>query len=294
MLDTKFYNPSSKIWQALHQTPIITPLNSLLYNTQNSNLAVHGIHPRYQHLVVSLPLLLGPALYLLIRHLSGQSLRIPQVSAASGILLLSCIPHQEPRFLLPVVPLFLASVQLPRPKIEARVWLAIWIVFNTALGILMGIFHQGGVIPAQIWLGEEQRLTADMSQVYWWRTYSPPVWLLDHKPLETIDLMGMPFLKMQEEITSALGPTCDPQKSIGLVVPSSSVEVDTWSASKTHGLLAHGIWRYRNHLNLDDIDIPEEGIIGTLTRVVGRRGLVIWRVQRECGGHGGTQLTSDW
>ena len=62
--DTNFYNPSASL-STLFTSPTITPLNSLLYNAQSSNLASHGLHPYYQHLLASLPLLLGPSLCLL-------------------------------------------------------------------------------------------------------------------------------------------------------------------------------------------------------------------------------------
>lgn len=39
---------------------VITPLNNLLYNMNVDNLAQHGLHPRYTHFAVNLPLLFGP------------------------------------------------------------------------------------------------------------------------------------------------------------------------------------------------------------------------------------------
>ncbi|KAF3210663.1 hypothetical protein TWF191_011143 [Orbilia oligospora] len=41
---------------------IITPLNNIAYNSQTENLAQHGLHPFYTHLLVNLPQLLGPAI----------------------------------------------------------------------------------------------------------------------------------------------------------------------------------------------------------------------------------------
>lgn len=35
----------------------ITPLNFLRYNFHTDNLAKHGLHPRYLHLLVNIPLL---------------------------------------------------------------------------------------------------------------------------------------------------------------------------------------------------------------------------------------------
>ena len=39
---------------------------------------------------------------------------------------------------------------------------------------------------------------------------------------------------------------------------------------------------YRNHINLDDMDFGDDGILPTLRRVIGRRGLGVWRVERDC------------
>ena len=38
---------------------IITPLNNLLYNSSYDNLAQHGIHPYYTHILINLPQILG-------------------------------------------------------------------------------------------------------------------------------------------------------------------------------------------------------------------------------------------
>lgn len=38
---------------------IITPLNSFRFNLSTSNLAAHGIHPRYLHALVNWPMLVG-------------------------------------------------------------------------------------------------------------------------------------------------------------------------------------------------------------------------------------------
>ena len=39
---------------------------------------------------------------------------------------------------------------------------------------------------------------------------------------------------------------------------------------------------FRRHLNLDDMDFGDDGVVETLRRVVGRRGLGIWKVERIC------------
>ncbi len=40
--------------------PVFTPLNAILYNMKQENLAQHGLHPRVTHLLVNVPMLFGP------------------------------------------------------------------------------------------------------------------------------------------------------------------------------------------------------------------------------------------
>lgn len=284
IVDTAFYNSSSSLplpWHLLH-SPVITPLNSLVYNSSKANLSLHGLHPPYQHLLVSLPTLLGPSIFLLpLKNLSHAPL--PLISAISATFLLSLIPHQEPRFLLPAVPLFLASIHLPNSRSAARYFLAAWIGFNAFFAILIGVYHQGGVVPVQIWLGTQHN--SSMSEVFWWRTYSPPVWLLDGNRLQVTDLMGLDVKQMIARLETGLRDGC--HQSVGLVAPRSRTELDYWTAGgKTTEeggeLVFEQVWTHTAHVGLDDLDFAGEGVRGTLERVVGRRGLTIWRVRRRC------------
>ena len=79
-IDTDFYTPFPVTWSRLFSHPMITPLNNLKYNLKKSNLALHGLHPRYQHLVTNLPQLLGPAFILLFLR-PHRSLRWPETLA---------------------------------------------------------------------------------------------------------------------------------------------------------------------------------------------------------------------
>jgi phosphatidylinositol glycan class Z len=58
-------------------TLVITPLNFVLYNLSPKNLAEHGIHPRWLHLLVNLPIMVGPPLLWLAVLASLQHWRIP-------------------------------------------------------------------------------------------------------------------------------------------------------------------------------------------------------------------------
>lgn len=287
-LDTAFYLPDPITWSDLIRRPVITPLNNLIYNSSVKNLAEHGLHPWYQHLLANLPLLLGPATVLLFLR-PHLSLRL--YSAVSGIFVLSIFQHQEARFLLPTVPLILSSVRLPKNMQTLRLWTGAWILFNLFFGVLMGTYHQGGIVPAQVFMSKQP----DATQAIWWKTYTPPIWLLNGKNevLTTRDVMGMKGDALLEQL-SALA-TCDTpadrrnqeylkeKNGTYLIGPASATWIDPYLPNKgLEGLRFREVWRHRQHLNLDDLDFGDDGIWNTLTRVVGRRGLVAWRVTKSC------------
>ncbi|KAI0879518.1 GPI mannosyltransferase 4 [Hypoxylon argillaceum] len=288
-LDTSFYTPYSISWMDLYRNPVVTPWNNLRYNISPSNLAQHGIHPWYQHLLVNLPLLIGPAVGLLFTK-PHMSLRI--YSAISGVLVLSIFQHQEARFLLPTIPLLLSSVQVPKSGKYLKTWIGAWIAFNTVLGLLMGEYHQGGIVPAQVFLSKQP----DATQAVWWKTYMPPIWLLNGKNevLRTEDVAGMAGETLLEELGRIA--TCDTpadrrnreylKEKTGtyLIAPFSTTWLDPYLENKgLDGLRFREVWRYNKHLNLDDLDWAEDGVWPTLKRVIGRRGLVAWRVTKSCG-----------
>jgi phosphatidylinositol glycan class Z len=249
---------------------VITPLNNLLYNSNTTNLATHGLHPHYTHLVVNLPQLLGPAL-LLLRHLFST----PVLSTIGGVAALSVLPHQEARFLLPCVPLLLSCVALPRNTFPKRLWITTWIVFNACYGVLLGLYHQAGIAPAQTFLAG-----TNATDAVYWKTYNPPTWLLGARAagVNTTNLMGAPL--------STLLVTLD-EKVCGqetyLAAPLSATKLDPLLDAVELPFKLERVWSTKRHLNMDDLDIGEEGVVGTVKRVVGRRGLGVWRVRRrEC------------
>lgn len=277
-IDTEFYTPGHVTWSHLLSNPVITPLNNLRYNLQASNLATHGLHPWYQHILCNIPELLGPAAILLFLR-PHLSLRL--YSALSGIIVLSMFQHQEARFLLPTIPLILSSVQLPRKQTHQRAFIVIWIIFNAFFGVLMGSYHQAGIIPTQVFLSTRD----DATNALWWKTYSPPIWLLNGKNevLKTHDLMGMAPNTMIERLTNLATCTSDQSLESGtyLIAPTSATFLDGYTKNATDLKFAE-VWRYRQHLNLDDLDFGDDGVWNTLSRVVNRRGIAAWRVTKDC------------
>jgi GPI mannosyltransferase 4 len=290
-LDTSFYHSSSN---STGSQIVITPLNSLLYNSRPSNLAKHGLHPLWTHVLVNGPLLLGPVFFLVIFGWYRKSMRLG--AAFGGVLMLSAFPHQEARFLIPAAPLILSATRIPNlGKKFVKVWCTIWVIWNLLMGVLMGVYHQGGVVPMQIHIASTSSAlsivegAAFQSKVFWWRTYMTPLWLLDGQigRVDTIDMMGAPWEEVKTNLEQVV-PTCKrwtktEKTVIELVAPYSSIELDALlKGGETGELVLKEIWRYGKHISLDDLDIPSDGIWGTLKKVWGRRGLVLWRVERRC------------
>ncbi|KOS41876.1 hypothetical protein ACN38_g7275 [Penicillium nordicum] len=292
--DTTFYRPTSSLLSTI-RGPIITPLNNLIYNTDTSNLAQHGLHPHHQHFTANLLQLLGPAYIVMLVSLFSWPLvpywmrNMRALSALSATMLLSLFPHQEPRFLLPAVPLLLSCVPMRR----SRLLLVVWVIFNAAMGFLMGVYHQGGVVPTQLAMRDIVSSSTThytpSATVFWWKTYSPPLWLLggDNQTTEiqTQDLTGMSGVEMMLQLEQVV-PSCSNPSYVFLVAPTSADFLDDYAVSvrqsRDQNLQLHPLWSYRKHLNLDDMDFGDDGVLPTLKRVVGRRGLGVWSVRRSC------------
>lgn len=67
------------------------------------------------------------------------------------------------------------------------------------------------------------------------------------------------------------------------MAPLSSLAVKEWQYKSRVKLEWKEVWRYRRHLNLDDLDFAGPGgPVAEVRRVVGRRGLGVWTVGRRC------------
>lgn len=155
----------------------------------------------------------------------------------------------------------------------------------------MGVYHQGGIIPTQVFLSKQP----DATHAVWWKTYSPPIWLLNGKNefLKTHDIMGMKGPLMLRELNALATchkPSSNTTAYLGekegtyLIAPLSATFLDQYiENTKSSGLRFQEVWRYTQHLNLDDLDFGDDGFLPTIERVVGRRGLGTWRVTKDCG-----------
>lgn len=259
---------------------VITPLNSLIYNTDLKNLSTHGLHPYYTHILVNVPQILGPGVFFLFRKGGDNYFRTtPFLSVLSGLIFLSLVPHQELRFLLPILPLSCCCFNLKDNKaVQGRtktrrispiqVCIYLWYAFNAVMSILMGIFHQGGVVPALNHIySNQERLTEDTHVYIWWRTYSPPTWLLGDRKyeFEFTDIEDSAFIHNEKKSTkkkiiadakgssyAALHANIESFKKkhnkVFIVSPVASFNIHN---DFTHINIT---WSYSRHIGLDHLD----------------------------------------
>lgn len=128
--------------------------------------------------------------------------------------------------------------------------------------------------------------TPDVAQVFWWRSYQPPIWLLDGRigQVNTTDFMGAPVEQVVAELGKAVPCASKKASGVVLVAPASAMELDRFVASEhvKTGLVLRERFRISKHIGLDDLDFAEDGVWDTLKRVWGRRGLVLWDVEKKC------------
>lgn len=206
----------------------LTPLNNLLYNANTTNLAEHGLHSRFTHLLVNMQLLFSPLwlagfLPFLLSStfpstsstsssksssisssssslLSSPSSRVSSSSSSFGpssssvpqrrraldalaraivvcaLLLLSVVPHQEARFLMPLVVPVAALLGGPLAR-SARARKA-WLLFNLGVGAFFGFVHQGGLVPGMLALETSLLARERLTCVATYETYMAPRFLL--------------------------------------------------------------------------------------------------------------------
>ncbi|XP_037076231.1 GPI mannosyltransferase 4-like [Pollicipes pollicipes] len=195
---------------------VMTPFNFIVYNIKAKNLADHGDHWCLTHTLVNIPILfsslglIGLASFAqhvksFVRHLLNLDLHVSTASAflsASFIvplLLLSWFPHQEPRFLLPLlVPLTLLFAERldggpGRWRRSRQCLVTMFYAWNAACVLLFGFAHQGGVTRALADL--QRRVPPQGATIVFSHTYMPPQALLlrRKRDVHVHDLGGQPL-----------------------------------------------------------------------------------------------------
>ncbi|KAI1313009.1 alpha 1,2 mannosyltransferase [Mortierella claussenii] len=129
----------------------------LVYNLNANNLAQHGLHPRFFHLFLNYPVLFGNLAWVGVttmwlkvkaRQWTSQSKLVTALSYSGicGISFLSSMPHQEARFLTPLILPLVVSLSGRISKLGRKFW-PLWLLTNGIAALLLGLFHQSGLVP---------------------------------------------------------------------------------------------------------------------------------------------------
>ncbi|XP_069104454.1 GPI mannosyltransferase 4-like [Argopecten irradians] len=194
---------------------IVTPWNFIAYNTKRDNLAQHGIHPWYVHLLVNIPLLFGPMCiamyYYLVKFITDiykRAWRSHNLALLCSnfvpLILLSYFPHQEPRFLIPLLPIMTLITVKVVTSVNYKVFMCTWLVFNMLLTLLFGFLHQGSLTSCIQHLQNNhhsncktkapssKQCFSDKDKFIFYHTYMPPRHLFLNKNAnnQIVDLQG--------------------------------------------------------------------------------------------------------
>lgn len=184
----------------------ITPLNLIRYNSDIDNLRTHGIHFKGLHFVVNMFLLFGPIYVIFIYfvfkesfYALWESVKRPKtltvalktsllslthnsmiVATILPVIILSFIPHQEPRFLVPVIVPLLCEIVLHLRHQMKPLFILLWLLFNVLSVLWFGFLHQAGLVPVLARLNEQIRSKSPTNTFHlvFWKTYMPPEHLL--------------------------------------------------------------------------------------------------------------------
>lgn len=142
-------------------TWILTPYNFIAFNSNSRNLVQFGLHPPYMHMLVNLPfafnllafmfyaklisLMMGSNAYRLLFS-AHRVYALMLITTLVSTVLLSIIPHQEFRFLMPII-IPLTCVFAYNIYSSNRL-LLLWVISNCILVLFYSHVHQAGVTRA--------------------------------------------------------------------------------------------------------------------------------------------------
>lgn len=254
---------------------VITPYNFFIYNSNPYHLAEHGLHPRYLHLTVNIHLLFGPLsfyFYKRLYHLILIAMKkkkfdksyCPLIMIIFPLVLLSLFPHQEPRFLIPILPLVVMTgiEQIEEKSKMKNVFIFVWILFNMLLTPIYGVLHQGGVVQSLLHI--EKQLNYKQPEInpifnsddkfVFFRTYMPPHSLLlsTRSKSQIIDVQGGNIDYFLKYLPQKLSEDNDFQQNktlsnIYVITPSNVV-----TEFKEKGVNFTKMFVYYGHLSMED------------------------------------------
>lgn len=188
-VDTAYFTGSNPfVWQPPANLLCI-PCRFVRYNSGTEHLSEHGLHPPYFHLLVNVPLIFGPvfgflALWPPCAIRGSQTLL--WVCVVFPLVVLSGVPHQEARFLLPLIPfvLTLAGRRLEQVmnKINQKRYRRLlcglfisWCLQQAFLTLIFGWLHQAGIISYLNTVPIPRLSPMDYCPVHiFYHTYMPP------------------------------------------------------------------------------------------------------------------------
>lgn len=212
---------------------VITPINFVTYNFQTKNLANHGLHPYFLHWLVNVPLvftILGIyATYDCLKTgINYKSSNLNALKLALNLIWiipvcgLSIFPHQEPRFL---IPLLLPIVLVNGPRIyKSNILFTLWVLGNFGTGFFYGVLHQGGIAPCLFHLSKIVPETSNQIELIFFRTYLPPRYLMQLDRSDTrvkITDVGEKELEDLVSIVQSTLKSTSPKTDVYTIIPGS-------------------------------------------------------------------------
>ena len=187
------------------------------------------------------------------------------------LLALSTAPHQEPRFLLPLLLPLAATRHAAAVGTRARA--ALWCALNLAGVVVFGVAHQGGVAPALVALptlaaSDPGATGSNPAVAVFWRTYTPPESVLarrdplrdDH--LRVVDLAGAhPNVVLQALVARKNDPDGNSTDALRrdattlLVTPATAASraADEWRKAGADATLEM-VWSWAGHFSGEETD----------------------------------------
>ena len=187
------------------------------------------------------------------------------------LLALSTAPHQEPRFLLPLLLPLAATRHAAAVGTRARA--ALWCALNLAGVIVFGVAHQGGVAPALVALptlaaSNPEATGSNPAVAVFWRTYTPPESVLARRDplrdnhLRVVDLAGAhPNVVLEALVARKKYPDGNSTDALRrdattlLVTPATAASraADEWRRAGADATLEM-VWSWAGHFSGEETD----------------------------------------
>lgn len=248
---------------------VVTPYNFALYNTRTENLAKHGLHNWYQHIMFNVPALfsiIGLFAYFdafkILRGRKSVRLTTPKnmmfLTFWLSLGILSVISHQEGRFLLPLI-LCLTYIYGERFRTRKKLFF-LWLAFNSLATYFYGNVHQAGVIHSLIDMNRIMH-SAKSSPIdlIIARSYLPPLTLLkldEHDKTHTVHDLSIEknFVESVQKTLNAVF-TKNQRRSVYLAMPSClSSKLTQLINASPHRTWFKIVKSYFPHYTFEDID----------------------------------------